>query len=90
MKKIDGSKLIKEFDIIETQNSIGKDIEISACVHKVRKMSEFAFVILRTGRYLIQTIYSSDNCSDSLDDVKEGCYVKIMVMLKKIKGPIMV
>lgn len=85
MKKIDGGKLIKEFDIIETQNSIGKDIEISACVHKVRKMSEFAFVVLRTGRYLIQTIHSSDNCSDPLDDVKEGCYVKVIGNVKEDK-----
>lgn len=83
MLKIDGSQLIKEFDVEIAQNSIGKDIEISACVHKVRKMSEFAFVILRTGRYLIQTIYSPDNCSSSLDDVREGCYVKVVGTVKE-------
>ena len=37
MLKIDGSQLIKEFDVEEAISSIGKDIEISACVHKVRK-----------------------------------------------------
>lgn len=83
MLKIDGSQLIKEFDVEEAISSIGKDIEISACVHKVRKMSEFAFVILRTGRYLIQTIYSPDNCSDTLEDVKEGCYVKVVGTVKE-------
>lgn len=83
MIKIDGSQLIKEFDVKEAQNSIGKDIEISACVHKVRKMSEFAFVVLRTGRHLIQTIYSPEDCSDSLDDVREGCYVKIVGNVKE-------
>ena len=38
---------------------------------------------MRTGRYLIQTIYSPDNCSDTLEDVKEGCYVKVVGTVKE-------
>lgn len=78
MMKIDGSKLVEEFDLDKALNSVGSDMEISACVHKVRSMSEFAFIILRTGRYLIQTVYSPENCPDSIDEIKEGCFVKII------------
>ena len=63
MKKIDGCELINEFDLEKAQNSIGEVISIQACVHKVRQMSGFAFVVLRTARYLIQSVYSPENCS---------------------------
>lgn len=76
MYQIKGSDVLKEFDVVKAKASIGEDIEVCACVHKVRQMSGFAFVILRTGRYIVQTIYSPDDCSDSLDGIKEGCYVK--------------
>lgn len=42
MLKIDGSNLIKEFDVKTAKENIGGEIEINACVHKVRQMSEFA------------------------------------------------
>lgn len=35
-------------------------------------MSEFSFIVVRTGRYLLQTIYSGENCTDSIDGLKEG------------------
>ena len=40
-------------------------------------MSEFSFIVVRTGRYLIQTIYSPENCKDSIDGLKEGYFVNI-------------
>ncbi len=77
MLQIKGSDVLKEFDIKTAKESIGKDIEINACVHKVRQMSGFAFIILRTGRYIVQTVYSPDECSDSIDGIKEGCFVSV-------------
>ena len=56
MEKINGNDILCEFGLEEAKNSEGKEIEISACVHKVKKMGGFAFVILRTARYLIQYI----------------------------------
>ena len=56
MEKINGNDILCEFDLEEAKNSEGKEIEISACVHKVKKMGGFAFVILRTARYLIQSV----------------------------------
>jgi nondiscriminating aspartyl-tRNA synthetase len=45
-------------------------------------MSGFAFVTLRTGRYLIQSVYSESDCKDTLDGVREGCYVKVTAAVK--------
>lgn len=83
MLKIDGSNLVKEFDVKTAKENIGGEIEINACVHKVRQMSEFAFVVLRTGRNLIQSVYSADNCKDSLDGIKEGCFVTVKGIVKE-------
>lgn len=83
MKKIDGIELIQEFDVNYALSNIGKEISISACVHKVRNMSSFAFIILRTGRYLIQTVFSPEDCTDSIENVKEGCFVEITGLVKE-------
>ncbi|MGN0667137.1 MAG: aspartate--tRNA(Asn) ligase [Huintestinicola sp.] len=82
MLKVSGTELIKEFCLEDALNKAGEDIEISATVHKVKKMGGFAFVILRTARYLIQTVYSPDTCSDSIDGIKEGCFVKAVGTVK--------
>ena len=80
--KLSGGELLKEFDVAAAKENIGSEVEISACVHKVRQMSEFAFVVFRTGRHLIQSVYSADECEDSLDGIKEGCYVKAVGEVK--------
>jgi nondiscriminating aspartyl-tRNA synthetase len=77
MHQIKGTDLLKEFDIKEAKENIGKEIELSACVHKVRQMSSFAFVVLRTGRYILQSIHDEKNCHDSIEGIKEGCFVKV-------------
>lgn len=76
MQQIQGTQLIKEFDIDKVKQDPSQPVTIDACVHKIRTMSGFAFVILRTSKYLIQAIYEADKCSKSIDDVKVGCYVK--------------
>ena len=83
MIKVSGSTVIGEFDLAETLEKDGQETEFSACVHKVKKMGGFAFVILRTARYLIQSVYDEKECSDSLDGIKEGCYVTVKGIVKK-------
>jgi len=77
IKQIGYKNLKKEFEIQTAFDNIGNDIEIECCVHKVRMMSDFAFIIVRTGRYTLQTLYSAENCKDSIDGLKEGFFVKI-------------
>ena len=77
IKQISPENLKKEFSIEDALSNIGKDITIECCVHKVRTMSGFSFIIVRTGRYTLQTIYTPDKCSDSIEGIKEGYFVSI-------------
>lgn len=77
IKQIGSENLKKEFEIETALNNIGNDIEFECCVHKIRMMSDFAFIIVRTGRYTLQTVYSSENCRDSIDGLKEGFFIKV-------------
>lgn len=74
--QIDGTKVLKEFCFEDAANHIGETIQLRACIHKIRNMSGFAFIILRTGRYLIQAIHAS-SCSDSIEGLREGNFVFI-------------
>lgn len=67
--------LLHEFDFAEAENHVGKEVSLRACVHKIRQMSEFAFLILRTGRYLIQSLYTPKQCKDSMDGLREGNFI---------------
>ncbi len=60
----------------------GGDITVSGAIHKIRQMTSFAFVILRTGRSLIQGVYSSDNCDFDLSRLQEGSYVRVLGTVK--------
>lgn len=75
--QISPENLKKEFEISDALDNIGKDITLSCCVYKIRNMSEFSFIVVRTGRYLLQTIYSPENCKDSIEGLKEGFFVNI-------------
>lgn len=77
MTKVSGKTLIPEFDIKDAAAKIGQHVSFPACVHSVKKMSEFTFIMLRTGRYLIQSVYKADVCKNILDEIKEGCYVRV-------------
>lgn len=76
MKQITGTQLIKELDIDAVKSNPDQLVTIDACVHKIRNMSGFAFVILRTGKYLIQTIYEEGQCQSSLEDIGVGYYIR--------------
>ncbi len=82
MIKIGGTNLLDEFNLEDAKSKIGQEIKLRACVHNVKKMSGFSFIALRTGRYVIQSVYSADECADSLDGIKEGCYVDITAAIK--------
>lgn len=77
MQKIDGSQLIDEITIETLEKAVGGTITFNACVHKLRKMSGFTFVILRTGRYILQSTYSAKKCSGDIDNLCEGSYINL-------------
>ncbi len=52
-------------------NYIGKTVEMHGMVYKIRKMSEFAFVLIRTKRAVVQCVYSREFSAFSLEELKE-------------------
>ena len=62
----------------EFKNHIGEEVTIKGAIHNIRDMSDFAFIIVRTARELIQCVYSPDFSDYRLDDkVVEQCSAKI-------------
>ncbi len=85
MQKIDGKQLVSEITLDDLKKAEGGSISLCACVHKLRKMSGFSFVILRTGRYILQSVYDDKVCSGNFEDLCEGAYVSIAGKVKKEK-----
>jgi nondiscriminating aspartyl-tRNA synthetase len=56
----------------------GEAIAFHGSIYRIREMSGFAFVIIRTARGLIQTIYIPENASFALDGLQEGDSVEIL------------
>lgn len=71
---------IQSGSIIEAeqlQQHAGEVIKIQGMVHRIREMSGFAFVIVRTRRDLIQCVYSEEKSRFDLKDLMEGCAVTV-------------
>ena len=77
MQKIDGSQLISEITLTDLEKAVGGSVTFSACVHKLRKMGGFSFIILRTGRYVLQSVYTADKCEGDFDSLCEGAYITV-------------
>lgn len=56
---------------------IGTRIHLHGSVYKIRKMSGFAFVLLRTKRTVIQCVYSEEFSSFQLDQLMEECCINL-------------
>ena len=50
------------------KNHIGEIVSIKGTIHNIRDMSDFAFIIVRTARELIQCVYSPEFSSYRLDE----------------------
>jgi nondiscriminating aspartyl-tRNA synthetase len=59
------------------KDHIGKRIHLHGSIYKIRKMSGFAFVILRTGREVIQCIYSYEFSEFNLDLLREESCIEL-------------
>ncbi|MDR0991884.1 MAG: hypothetical protein LBL87_03185 [Ruminococcus sp.] len=81
LKKIGKNPLIPEFTLDDAK--VGESVTLRATVHKFKDMGGFAFVNLRTGRYVLQAVYSPDTCSDSTDDIYEGVFAEVTADVKE-------
>ncbi|SHO53514.1 aspartate--tRNA(Asn) ligase [Anaerocolumna xylanovorans] len=65
----------------ELRERIGKLADITGSVYKIRKMSGFSFVILRTARNLIQCVLDTGNIT--CEELCENASVKVKGMVRK-------
>ena len=56
MEQIGTGNRQKEFEVTKLQENIGQTITIHGSIYKIRKMSGFCFVIVRTARYTVQCV----------------------------------
>lgn len=62
----------------EFKNHIDEVVTVKGAIHNIRLMSDFAFIILRTARNVIQCVYSPEFSDYRLtDNVVEQCSAKI-------------
>lgn len=67
---------VNHIEAEELPNHIGQTIQIQGSIYKIRKMSDFAFVLLRTKRAVVQCIYSQEFSKFALEElVEEGCVI---------------
>ncbi|MCX7715486.1 MAG: aspartate--tRNA(Asn) ligase [Clostridia bacterium] len=82
MQMIDGQKLLSCVTIDDLKDAVGGRISFCACVHNLRHMSGFSFVILRTGRYIFQSVYCEDTCNGDISELCVGAYVSVSGTVK--------
>lgn len=62
----------------EFKNHIGEVVTIKGALHNIREMSDFAFIIVRTARELIQCVYSPEFSDFRLsEDIVEQAAAKV-------------
>ncbi len=83
MQNIDGMIINNEITPDRLKSSVGEDAAFHACVHKIRSASGFSFVMVRTGRYIIQTVHDAKMCGKGLDKLKEGMYIELCGTVKE-------
>lgn len=49
--------------------------DVTGCIHRIRVMSGFFFIILRTSRHLLQCIFEPDKADFDIESIKEGDFV---------------
>ncbi len=68
---------ITRVEASELVNYLGETVEIHGSIYKIRKMSGFAFVLLRTKRDIIQCIYSAEISNFGVEELKEESCVLV-------------
>ncbi len=69
MKSIQSSEL-KLFSLENIQD--GSEMTINGSVYRIRNMGTFAFIILRTSRYLVQCVFDPEKCDFDLSILQEN------------------
>ena len=66
---------------------IGEIVRLHGSIYKIRKMSSFAFVLLRTKRQMVQCVYEQAYARFALEELKEEAYAEtgdIRTLIQKV------
>lgn len=77
MIKIKGEISSAHVEAEELREHIGEIVNIHGIIYKIREMSDFAFVILRTKRSLVQCIHSAEFSVFPLKELKDNMSVVV-------------
>lgn len=72
---------VSGFSLEEIGRQVGKEIFLHGSIYKLRRMSGFAFVLLRTGRYVLQCVYSPEFSHFGLEELTEESCVRIRALV---------
>lgn len=77
ISKIEGNIINHGVKVNRLAEYVGEAVCIHGSVYKIRKMSDFAFVLLRTGRDVVQCVYHESFSRFPLNILTEECCVEI-------------
>lgn len=76
-RELEGKNVFAYVEAEELKNHIGETVQLHGTVYKLRKMSDFAFVLIRTKRAVVQCIYSAEYSEFPLELLQEEGAVRI-------------
>ena len=71
------NNLLQVVEAEQLQRYIGSKVQLHGMVYKIRKMSDFAFVLIRTKQAVVQCVYSSEFSEFPLELLQEESAVRI-------------
>lgn len=83
MKRITGELTKRTVEAEELKYHIGETVQIHGSIYKIRKMSDFAFVLLRTKREVVQCIYEKERTDFGLEELVEESCVTVTAYVKE-------
>lgn len=81
---MENNNMIKEvsgFSLEEIGQQAGEEILLHGSIYKLRRMSGFAFVLLRTGRHMIQCVYSPEFSRFEMEELVEESCVRVRALV---------
>lgn len=72
----------KEISEILAGGLDGEEVKVNGCIHKIRKMGEVAFIILRKREGLVQAVYEEGAVNVALKELAEEAAVEITGIVK--------
>lgn len=78
MKTVNCNTVSAEIEAGELEHYIGQTVKLHGSIYKIRRMSGFAFVLLRTRSAVVQCVYSSDYAAFPLSALTEEACVRLV------------